>query len=979
MLDFIGFLRKKFSEYSSGSGQKGTIIDNLAIQPTGLVVADFYNVLVDFQKSNNILNWEEMSDDQMDIFGGKFFMPRIDGDFSTGNVDIYFEDRIDVNITDELRFETSNGNRYIAITPMYVSGDSLVKTGDRVSKYKIRIAIKAEYKGGAYNVDPGDISLIKNALFKYISISNEEAIIDGSKYETNIEYFDRLRYSINDRSLMNKRSIIAMLRNRFPFVNSTYISGAGDAYMSRDLVAARDISKTSMSLDYLGKTPDGGMIPHTAYYSIYPPESGTRPALYNGPFSILSNYDKPVSIEPIDLLSKDPALHGYPLDQEADADMYHGLYFDDYNKFMKVKTSVPFDILDENIPLGRAILNPDNEWVIGVNNKTNGNYGNSEREKIDIISFSDNTINFTAGLSEAEAITVSKNIKKRTGLKMTGYFTMAEVEDDESSALSSNLQFMLGGVNSVDVDSFTGIGFGVRLTGKYYDGDTTNAVVYFAHSERYGAGQVFASTDDITSHISVAGINALAEQTVRIRSNTEYKFEFTIYDNLSLSLDIKKVEVEVDNDNTFTPWVLPSTILNAFEANITNKNTTRYGETMKVTLDTRAVNSDHTWSVRNLKVSDLQPRRPNVLFMMNVDDIEEPASIEYRGSGHSSIDGIDTNGYMVSIWDKEKHTSLGGETAFTTGGWFDVEQLSNPSGNKDVTTDNLIYNIPGLSRYAINSKYGKVVIFLATTIGTTDVKMTATGQRGVDVDAEISVDYVKINSRDVNLYHANNKADIYVNTSKNVSNLEVVSTQITKAESQSFFRLNTDNGFKMPIESILNISVYGSNNVLPPEDFSIIKGDRNTRNSSNDEIVIALKNQAIDDISVEYQIYNSISKIQDFYDSSQSSKIFGDVLIKHKYPVYLEIDVTYSGDLIREDFIDKIKAYLDDSKSSILSIRDMVRYMYDNKYANYILEPLNIFYSGGESQDSLKRSSNDIINIREIDYFTIKTISASRL
>ena len=73
MFNFQAFIRRKWAEVSASSGQKGTVIDELAVKPTGLVMADFNNALVQQRQVNNIAEWRNMTEDQLDFFGNKFF------------------------------------------------------------------------------------------------------------------------------------------------------------------------------------------------------------------------------------------------------------------------------------------------------------------------------------------------------------------------------------------------------------------------------------------------------------------------------------------------------------------------------------------------------------------------------------------------------------------------------------------------------------------------------------------------------------------------------------------------------------------------------------------------------------------------------------------------------------------------------------------------------------------------------------------
>jgi len=236
MLDFWAFLRKKWSEYSKSRGQRGTVIDDLAVKPAGLILSDFYNALAEQRRVNNVSLWKTMTDEELNFFGNKFFIGRIDGDYSIGSVRIYFDEKKDIELPTIARVVSNSGFQYMPTQPGRISGSSFVNSTDRIALYHIDIPIIAVSKGDEYNTDANEITQLTGVDFVYNSVTNPEDIIHGSKYETNEEYFNRLLYSINDRSMMNKKSMIVLLPEFFPVINAMYIAGAGDRYMQRDLI-----------------------------------------------------------------------------------------------------------------------------------------------------------------------------------------------------------------------------------------------------------------------------------------------------------------------------------------------------------------------------------------------------------------------------------------------------------------------------------------------------------------------------------------------------------------------------------------------------------------------------------------------------------------------------------------------------------------------------------------------------------------------
>ncbi len=152
MFNFQAFIRRKWAEYSASSGQKGTVVDELAVKPTGLVMGDFYNSLVEQRKVNNIANWESMTDEELDFFGNKFFFPRIDGDYTFGNVRVWFDVKQNILFTADSRFVSAGGFKYKVVQPGTISKSSFKVSTDRFALYYVDVPVIAVSKGNQFNV-----------------------------------------------------------------------------------------------------------------------------------------------------------------------------------------------------------------------------------------------------------------------------------------------------------------------------------------------------------------------------------------------------------------------------------------------------------------------------------------------------------------------------------------------------------------------------------------------------------------------------------------------------------------------------------------------------------------------------------------------------------------------------------------------------------------------------------------------------------
>lgn len=1001
MINFWAFMRKLWSEHSAARGQKGTLIDDLAVKPTGLVMGDFYNSLSEQQKVNNILNWADMTDAQLDFFGNKFFLPRISGGYSIGYIRISFNEKKDIELKAEARAVAANNLEYRVIQPGYISRNSFKDSTDRIALYYIDIPVIASAKGDEYNTESGEVVRLTNVDFTYQSVTNPEDIAQGTLYEDNPNYFKRLAYGINDRSIMNKKSMYVVLPGFFPVIKAMYMAGSGDRYMTRDLISGFDLSTANVKADFLGKLYGENLVKHLGFYGIFPPDVGSiQSDRYWGPHSAVSDYRYPLSIEqsassfnPDSEVpsSSDPAFLGFPLDQECEDDRYKGLFFNDFKRFMEVRTNDLFDIVNEEIGFTPTL--PDSTWVYGANGYKPGNFGIIADDKgaIDVLQFNDTTITMMGG--GRDNVSVAKDISKRTGVKLTGKFVMPAIDDGDDLALNSNLQIMVGGVTGSEyVDAYTGIGFGVRMINEYDAEDTskTNAVIYFAHSEQYGTAQVYATDFDINNHISISDIGALAEVGFRLAYSIEYEFEFIIYDDLRMTLYINKSTDREAELPAFRElhFELPKKVLNIFsdknKGGILSTDSERYGTMMKVSLDTKAVtDTDKAWQIVDLKAFDMNPSRGMALYAINMEGIESPVSLYLRAFGSSAISGARADGYQAYLWDKEAQSAATGTSELTRGAWAEANGVSNPDGSKSVSTGLLKHEISNIDRYLINSKFGKSIFVMVVTSGVSKGPIRYAGDIRDDIHSILRVDYIKVESENIASYHANNKADIYLATLSNSEDYEIVTTTITKLTSDTFFEMSLANDCKMPVAEIISVSIgttIDEAEVLSESEYTVVETDPLLINSSKEIKRIVLDESDADTITVQYRTYPEIKRIQDFFESSIYQKIYGDVLVKHKLPCDLSFTINFTGDINNDQLIAETRKYIDTNIDGTFSLRSFVSHLYNEGFVNNVREPIEVSYTQwNDEYEQITGTFTDELTIRPVDFFRIANLEVQRL
>lgn len=974
MNDFYNYIRTKFQENSEFSGRPGDPIDDLAVKPTALTLVDFYNLLVQTKRSSDITRYKEMSDEELDLFGSRTQEPRVTGETASVVVRIYFDYRQTVVLDENIKFVSLKGQQFIC-DPTIIDKDTLIADVSDVGKYYIDINCTSIAPGSEYKIGANEITSIIGNSFVYKYVTNPEAAEGGSAHENNDQYAQRLKL-INDRSMFNRNSIISHIKGVFPEINSVYISGSGDKYMTRDLVSGADNSIQKKEITYLGKKQGNTMVKHRAFYGIFPPNPDSYQALENwGYNSPKASTDKPITIDPLFFLNKDASLLGFPLEQEADDAMYEALYFQDVSNNMIVETKDIFNIEYENVgPIPVTI--PDKTWKYGANGFKYGYIGtqNLSYSDLDFISFYDNVIEMSAG--SKYPISVQKSIGKRTGLKMSGII----IWPDDSQLPGSSLQLMVGGIDDgVNISAYTGIGFGIITTSVFNPDDITapNASIFFANSV-YGNTEVMISQTNLAEgNISLMGMNSLAETPFRIEPGIEYDFEFFINDDLTMSLYLNKKtnRVETDNGlnnelNFFLPRKFPAIFSDSDTNGILSMSNALYGSDFKISLNTNLElthNGYAKWYIKDMRIANTTPSKPMALFAMDIKDIKGGATLFLKASGIGVVNKIVSSGYNVFLWNKNLPAPSGyNNTALTQGSWELLDDVSDPNGTK-YSIGLLSSDIDDVEQYIVDSIYGQCIFVLVCTNGNSQISNKFNKDILLDQQSQLFIDYIKLESKNKYLYHANNKCDIFVSTFLNSLALTQYSVTLNKDIEDPYYAINSDTGFIMPINELY---VVYNGRKLNTSEYSIVYDNDYEIGSINERIKLYIINQISENIEVFYYPYKSITNIQNYFNSKN---VYGDILIKHKRPCFLNITIIYYGNQNANDISSILNNTIDGYFVDIFDVKTL-----NDAFSNNNISIKTIIVKYDRANYLSKPESGEITNVFKIDeneFFKIKNLT----
>ena len=379
----------------------------------------------------------------------------------------------------------------------------------------------------------------------------------------------------------------------------------------------------------------------------------------------------------------------------------------------------------------------------------------------------------------------------------------------------------------------------------------------------------------------------------------------------------------------------------------------------------------------------MNPARATSLYAINMNDIEDPIKISLRSFGSGSLSGSEGEGYQAFIWDKEIETIASTETSdLTSGGWVEISGITNPDGTKSSITGLLTQTINSTDRHITNSRFGKSIFIMLVASGRSKASLRFFDDSQDDIHSMLRTDYISVESQSVNSYHANNKTDVYLSTIKNSEKYESTNTTLQKNVNDTFFELSSANGAKMPVFEILSVTIGGNvseDDALADTDYTLVQDNTENINSSKEVIRIILNNIDADEITVQYITYPDIENVQNFYDSTPNEKIFGDVLVKHKFQASLSFSIQYTGNTTDDALTNEIRKYVDDNPDGTFSINNMIRHLFDGEFVNNVREPIEVSFS--KLNDEFEQETGtftDTLTIRNIDFFRLLDLEVNK-
>lgn len=241
------FLTQLLTEnFDDADFSEGSALQDHVIAPLSLIVAAMRGEAAKIRRASSLLTVAELetADERLAAVLGTaanwFVTPR-PGNRVRGTLTLHFTEQRAGRIGTDAFFTKFSGIRFRLDQPtayIYAATDLLPNVNARgeIEDFILRIPVIAEYTGNAYAVPAGPFASQASFSPYLLFVENETDFAPVTSPETAEELATRIPSTITNRDLTSPRSIDAVLREEFGFIDRLLVQGVASAAMKRDLV-----------------------------------------------------------------------------------------------------------------------------------------------------------------------------------------------------------------------------------------------------------------------------------------------------------------------------------------------------------------------------------------------------------------------------------------------------------------------------------------------------------------------------------------------------------------------------------------------------------------------------------------------------------------------------------------------------------------------------------------------------------------------
>lgn len=256
-------LKQAFPELATNEGDA---ITDLLIKPATLLWDPFVREVFRIRNSLSFKDPTTLTTEEAEALGANLFSDRERGDFARGITRVYFAQPRTVTLTPSNFFTSKTGLHYFPDGKQDITLEEMLLNVEG-SLYYFDVNCIAESPGVSYNIGPNEILTVAN-VEGTAQVKNLRRFRTGQDEETAVDFVDRSKQELSERSMVTLRGIGARVPRAFPEVTRLAVIGHGDPEMQRDVLRGGGLGAV-LAGGMLGTTPvDGTGRPTTRRFTV---------------------------------------------------------------------------------------------------------------------------------------------------------------------------------------------------------------------------------------------------------------------------------------------------------------------------------------------------------------------------------------------------------------------------------------------------------------------------------------------------------------------------------------------------------------------------------------------------------------------------------------------------------------------------------------------------------------------------------------
>jgi len=255
-VDLAVFIRDRLRQaFPDMATEEGDALTDLLIKPSVLILDPIVREIFRIRNAQSFKDPTTLTIEEAESLGANIFSERNTGDFARGVARIYFATPRSVDISPVNFFTSKSGLHFFPDGIQSITTEEMLLNIDG-SLYYFDVNVVAQNPGNQYNIGQNEIVTIAN-VESAVRVTNLRRFRNGSNAESAVEFIDRTRQEVTERSMVTLRGIGAQVPAAFPEVTRIGVVGFNDIEMQRDVIRGGGYGEIIAAGTNINAEPDG--------------------------------------------------------------------------------------------------------------------------------------------------------------------------------------------------------------------------------------------------------------------------------------------------------------------------------------------------------------------------------------------------------------------------------------------------------------------------------------------------------------------------------------------------------------------------------------------------------------------------------------------------------------------------------------------------------------------------------------------------